>query len=390
MLTLIKNAHVFAPASIGKTDLLYSSGAIERIGSFDEAAAAKLGLEMEVIDLRGRYLIPGIIDPHAHLLGGSGEHGGFSTQTPEISLTELTQAGITTVVGTLGTDTTMKTMPGLLAKAKGLNEEGLSAYIYSGGYSTPPTTIMGGIRQDIMFIEEVIGVGEIAISDERSHEPQEAELARIASEAFIGGMLSGKAGVTHFHVGPSKCRLKGLTDVLNSRAEVRAEWFYPTHINRSTELVRDSVELTKRGSYVDMDTVDQDLYQWLKVYLEFGGDLKKLTVSSDAALTSPSNLHEEIRFCVREGGMSLETLIPLVTVNPASVLKLKNKGQIRVGFEPSFVAMDPDTFTITDVISKGKIMIRDKNIVTRERFAAHSNRVISIHCERKKDEGRCC
>ena len=61
----------------------------------------------------------------------------FATQTPEIHLTEIVRAGITTVVGTLGVDNTMKTMAGLLAKVKALKEEGLSAYLWSGGYSVP-------------------------------------------------------------------------------------------------------------------------------------------------------------------------------------------------------------------------------------------------------------
>jgi beta-aspartyl-dipeptidase (metallo-type) len=61
------------------------------------------------------------------------------------------------VVGCLGVDTTMKTMAGLLAKAKGLKEEGLSAFLWTGGYDVPPTNIIGTPRNDIMFIEEIIG-----------------------------------------------------------------------------------------------------------------------------------------------------------------------------------------------------------------------------------------
>ena len=66
-------------------------------------------------------MVPGLIDPHIHLLGGSGETG-FSTQTPEFFISEIVRFGVTTVVGTLGVDTTMKTMAGLLAKVKALTE----------------------------------------------------------------------------------------------------------------------------------------------------------------------------------------------------------------------------------------------------------------------------
>ena len=115
-------------------------------------------------------MVPGFIDPHEHLLGGSGEEG-WASQTPEIALSEIVAGGITTVVGCLGTDTTTKTMPGLLAKAKAFNDEGLTAYIYSGGYNVPPITLTGSVRTDMLFVPEVIGAGEIAISDARSTEP---------------------------------------------------------------------------------------------------------------------------------------------------------------------------------------------------------------------------
>src|SRR5215213_5051636 len=186
MLTLIENGEIYAPAPLGKGSILLVENQILKVGEINARAVESLGVEYEIIDARGCYLTPGFIDPHQHLLGGSGEEG-FSTQTPEISATEIVNAGITTVVGCLGVDTTMKTLPGLLAKAKALKEEGLNAFIWSGGYNVPPTTITDSIRDDIMFIEEVIGAGEIAISDERSTDPTAHELARIANDTYIGG-----------------------------------------------------------------------------------------------------------------------------------------------------------------------------------------------------------
>jgi beta-aspartyl-dipeptidase (metallo-type) len=153
-----------------------------------------------VIDATDSLVTPGLIDPHEHLAGGSGEQG-FSTQTPEIFPGELVNAGITTVVGCLGVDTTTKTMPALLARAKAFREEGITAFIYTGGYNVPPTTLTGSVRNDIMFVEEVIGAGEVATSDLRATEPTAQELARLVSDAYAGGLLSRKAGVTHFHVG---------------------------------------------------------------------------------------------------------------------------------------------------------------------------------------------
>src|SRR5215207_211010 len=186
MLTLIEGGDVYAPEHLGTQSILLVDGKIGRIGDVDRRAVEAVGLDVDVIDATGCMICPGFIDPHEHLLGGSGEKG-FATQSPEIHLSEIIRAGITTVVGTLGVDTTMKTMAGLLAKAKALEEEGLSAYIWSGGYDVPPATIMNSVREDMMFIDEVIGAGEIAIADERAIEPELHKLARVVTEAQVGG-----------------------------------------------------------------------------------------------------------------------------------------------------------------------------------------------------------
>src|SRR4051812_15168292 len=110
MLTLIEHGTVYAPEPRGPASVLLGGGQILAVGAIDRHALDRLGAECETIDATGCLVAPGLIDPHEHLLGGSGEKG-FASQTPEIFLTELVTAGITTVVGTLGVDTTMKTLP---------------------------------------------------------------------------------------------------------------------------------------------------------------------------------------------------------------------------------------------------------------------------------------
>ena len=224
MLTLIQHGQVYSPRPVGRASVLLVDGKIGRIGNIDHSAVHASGLELEVIDAEGCLVVPGLIDPHEHLLGGSGENG-FATQSPEITLSEIVTAGITTVVGCLGVDTTMKTLPGLLAKVKGLCEQGITARMWTGGYNVPPTTLTGTVRNDILFIAEVIGCGEVAIADERSTEPEPRELARVVNDAHVGGMLSGKAGITHFHVGESERRLRCLREITDrGRFQICPEW----------------------------------------------------------------------------------------------------------------------------------------------------------------------
>jgi beta-aspartyl-dipeptidase (metallo-type) len=380
MLKLIENGEIFAPAPRGKGSILMARNTILKIGEIDRRAVESLGVECEIIDAKNCFVTPGFIDPHQHLLGGSGEEG-FSTQTPEINAAEIVSAGITTVVGCLGVDTTMKTLPGLLAKVKALKEEGLNAFMWSGGYNVPPTTITRDARDDILFIEEVIGAGEIAISDKRSTEPDFHELAHLVHDAYVGGMLSKKAGRTHFHVGRGPRRLQQLRDLIE-KDDVSPEWLYPTHISRSEELMLEAVELAGRGSFVDIDVVNEDLPQWLRFYKGNRGDMTKLTVSSDSSVTSPQNLFNQIRACIVKHEFELEEVLPLVTSNTARVLRLNRKGAVKEGMDADILLLEKETLELRDVFSGGKRLFKDGKIAFKEAFLKNSNRSIRLKGEK--------
>src|SRR4051812_796273 len=279
MLLLIEHGDLYDPEPRGTRSLLIANGQVEKIGYVDRRALDALGVEHEVIDAEGCAVVPGFIDPHEHLLGGSGE-GSLALQSPELFLREIVRAGITSVVGTLGVDTTMKTIAGLLARVKALKEEGLSAWLWTGGYNVPPTTVMGSIREDMLFVDEVVGAGEIAISDERGLNQSSQELAKLVRDTHVGGLLTGKAGLSHFHVGEEVTGLKPLRDIIEDY-QVQPEWLYPTHVQRNETLLREGIDLANAGAHVDMDVVEEDLHVWLKSYIENGGPLDRLTVSSD-------------------------------------------------------------------------------------------------------------
>jgi beta-aspartyl-dipeptidase (metallo-type) len=377
MLTLIENGFVYSPEPRGVQSVLLAGDRIEKIGEVDRRAIEASGLDLDVVDASDCLVTPGLIDSHEHLLGGSGEDG-FSSQTPEIFLRELAVAGVTTVVGCLGVDTTTKTMPGLLARAKALDEEGLTAFIWSGGYNVPPTTITGSIRDDLIFIDEVIGAGEVAISDNRATEPAIEELARLVSDVYVGGMLSGKSGVTHFHVGDHPKGLSPLRALIENHA-VKPEWLYPTHIDRARELTREAAAFTRLGAFVDIDMTEENLQEHLRRFIEDGGDLNRLTVSSDAAIASPRTLYDQMRACVAEHGFALERVLSLATANTARVLKLARKGRLEQGRDADALVLRRNTLEITHVFALGKPLVRDGEIVVTEKFLARSNRRISLY-----------
>jgi beta-aspartyl-dipeptidase (metallo-type) len=376
MITLIEGGELYTPAPLGVQSLLLIEGTIAKVGGSDARALAALSLDVELIDARGCVVVPGLIDVHQHLLGGSGEKG-FASQTPELSLGEIVRGGTTTVVGCLGVDTTTKTMTGLLAKARAFGEEGITAFLYSGGYDVPPVTLTGSVRRDMLLVPEVIGGGEVAISDARSTCPTRAELARLASECYVGGLLTGKAGVMHVHVGDGRSGLTPLRDLLRDH-EIKPETLYPTHVERSEGLMRQAIELTRAGVTVDVDTVDRDLARWVRFYLEHGGELGWLTASSDASIPSPATLSEQVFGLVREGVLPLERALLLVTANPARVLKLERKGALTVGSDADVAVLSKSDLAVREVIARGKRMVTNGKLAVQERFLAQSNRVLTL------------
>jgi beta-aspartyl-dipeptidase (metallo-type) len=378
MLTLIENGEVFAPDPRGRQSVLLIGDKIARIGEVDaRVAASVLGLELEVIDAQGCVVAPGFIDPHSHLIGGSGEEG-FASRAPEIQLSEIVTWGITTVVGCLGVDATTRPPLSLLAKVKGLEEEGMTAFLYTGHYGIPPATITGSVRNDLMAIKEVIGVGEIAISDHRAPQPTTEELARVVVDSHVGGMLSRKAGITHFHVGESPRRLKPLFDLLEAYPEIEPGFLYPSHLNRSPEQQDEGIELARRGSFIDMDAVEEDMGRWVRRYFDEGGDPGRLTLSSDADSSAPRQLYQVVQQAVLEYRLTLEQILPLVTANTATVLKLAGKGRLEPGLDADLLVLRRDSLEIVEVIARGRRMVKAGNFAITEKVAETSSRELHL------------
>ncbi|WP_226643296.1 beta-aspartyl-peptidase [Mesobacillus subterraneus] len=388
MLTLIKNGDIYAPDYLGKKDILLVDRKIGFIE--DEIEVPENFVDMKVIDATGKKIVPGFIDSHVHLIGGGGE-GGFRTRTPEIQLTQATTAGITTLVGVLGTDGTTRTMSNLIAKARGLEEEGITTYVQTGSYQVPVKTLTGKIEDDIILIDKIIGAGEIAIADHRSSQPTAEELAKIASAARIGGMLSGKSGIVNVHVGDSFDHLKLIEEVVEN-TDIPIRQFYPTHINRNPHLFEAGIEYAKKGGWVDFTTssIPKFLEEGevkcsvaLKRMLDAGVGIGQITFTSDGQASLPdfdengelvglqigqvSSLYEAVKDAVLSEGIPLEVAIRVITENPATVLKLSQKGRIETGRDADLVLLD-ENLEVDTVIAMGKVMVENAVPVVKGTF----------------------
>lgn len=384
---LIKNVEVYGPESLGRKDVLLGGGEILAIEDTLELNT----LDMDVIDGRGKLIFPGFIDGHVHITGGGGE-GGFNSRTPEVQLTDLTTAGITTVVGCLGTDGVARSMGNLIAKAKALKEDGVSTYVYTGSYQVPVRTLTGDIMSDLMFIEEVIGVGEVAIADHRSSYATLEEMIRIASEAKGGGLLAGKAGIINLHMGDSKEMLSLINRVLDE-TDIPITQFLPTHMNRNPYLFKEAINYGLRGGYIDFTTTTTPKFieegeiacpEAVKRMLDAGVDISRLTFTSDGQGSLPDfdskgncigqsigrseTLYQAVKDTIQKRGIPIEKALRLITQNPAEILKLKKKGRIRKGYDGDAVLVNKETLKIETVIAKSQIMVMDGKPLVRGMF----------------------
>jgi beta-aspartyl-dipeptidase (metallo-type) len=364
---IIHGGEVYTPKPAGTPTLLLADSKIAHMGALEADKLLALGLECDTIDARGCIVIPGFIDPHAHIIGAGGEEG-FASRMPEIFWSQIVLAGVTTIVGLLGTDTSTRNLSCLHAKVAQLTDEGLTALMYTGGFELPPRTMTGSVMDDIVTIDKIIGTGEVAISDYRWVDPQLDALAHVVTETMVAGKIAGKAGVTHFHTGEGKRRL-GLLHELLDNYDVRPECLYPTHVNRNEELLEDAIRLAKRGAFVDMDTIDENTSKWLRFYHEHEGPLDRLTASSDAHTPSGSNrkLYEQFVACVQETDLGLSQVLPIFTSNTAAALKLKRKGSLAVDNDADVVILDKDTLEIRHLFTMGRHVIADGELVVQSR-----------------------
>jgi beta-aspartyl-dipeptidase (metallo-type) len=375
---LIKNAKVYAPDFLGQKDILTGGGRILAIKDKIESSVL-----FDEWDAQGKITTPGIIDQHIHIIGAGGKHG-FSSITPEIMVDGLASCGTTTVVGLLGTDGSTKGVKPLYAKCKALDQEGITAFMFTGYFGLDPMHITNNVQDEMIFIDKVIGC-KIAIADVRSSYPTDLELLRILRQVRVGGLIAKKKGILHIHLGGLSSKIDNLFRIVKDH-EFPIKHISPTHMGRTKDLFEEALIFSKMGGMVDISTGGTNYaepYKILLYGLEKGADINTFTFSSDgnAGLDkldengnligfrkAPFELNViQAKKLVNEGNLSITDAFKTITLNPAINLGLNHKGRIKENCDADLCFFDEE-LNLTNVIAMGKHLVKDQNILIKPSF----------------------
>lgn len=374
---LLKNCDLWSPEHLGRRDVFVAGGKIVAVEP--ELAIDFPGLE--TIDLKGAKLVPGLIDQHIHVTGGGGE-GGWQSRCPELVFSELVRAGVTTFLGVSGTDSMSRSIENLLAKVRGLAAEGASGWMWTSNYAFPPTTITRDVKTDLFAIPEVLGV-KIALGDHRSSWPTTDELLRLASEVRIAGMLTGKVGFVHVHLGDRPTAFDLMEACIATG--IPAKHFRPTHTGRHPEVFRRACEFAKAGGIMDITTGGGNYLgtaaETLRAALAAGVPAERITLSSDGHGSMPRfndagemvGLAVGLINCNKETigelakDLGLETALRFMTTNVAHALNLTEKGAIVPGADADMLVVD-DAFEPQWVFMHGRIAMREGELLMKGAF----------------------
>ena len=383
----IQNAQVLAPEDLGIADVLCWGDRIVAVGT---GIGPPSGVEVERVDAGGRMLLPGLIDPHIHIMGASGGDGP-AYRTTDLPVSRIARAGVTTVVSPIGTDSLSRTVPALLMRAVAATAEGINAYTYIGGWRKPAPALTGDAQTDVMYLDRVLGV-KIAVADPCAPPFSVDELVHLAQAAVVGGRLAGKRTVLHVHIGD---RPEGLRDVWDAgkQSGLPLDRFVATHVNRQPDLMRQAIDFAKAGGSIDITCQirkDQgyanavDPGDAVAKALAAGAPAERVTLSSDsgaayprpdgdgAYMAGPDGILRTLRYVV-DRGISWTQAAGLGSRHAADLLGLAGKGRIAEGADADLLLLTEDG-KVDRVWSRGRLMVAGGEAVVRGYFEGVESR----------------
>ena len=204
---------------------------------------------------------------------------------------------------------------------------------------------------------------------------------RMAAEARLGGVITGRGGTVLVHVGDGDGRLAPLRAALEA-SDLPCTSFYPTHVNRSRSLLNEAIAFADAGGFIDFTASTRPEFiadgevpalEALRIAVDAGVPAARLTVTSDAGgslplyvdgdfkgleAATPDCLLNLIFETARQTPDRLPQIIAAMTLNPATALRLSGVGRIAPSCDANLLLLDFRSGHVTDVMCRGHWLMR--------------------------------
>ncbi|MBO0752045.1 MAG: amidohydrolase family protein, partial [Bradyrhizobiaceae bacterium] len=258
-------------------------------------------------------------------------------------------------------------------------------------------TLTGRLRTDIAFVDEIIGVGEISISELGYGYDSFGKGAQYIAEAAVAGLLAGrlsrKAGYLCLQVPPYLQQVLKPMFTVVERTGIPITQFIPSHVNQTDGYMEDALAWARRGGFIDVGANYSPANNYARAtppakaiahFLCAGVAAGRILMSSDGNGAPPkeekgenkprvanymplSALHGAWRQLVREEGIALDAALSTVTSNPARAAGLARKGAIRAGNDADILVLNDD-LSIDAVVARGRMVLAHGKPLVRGMF----------------------
>ncbi|MGN1344437.1 MAG: N-acetylglucosamine-6-phosphate deacetylase [Traorella sp.] len=378
---LLKHAHLIADENneYMDIDIYIEDGKIQEIGRLEK--------DCEIIDVQNHLVIPGMIDIHIHGSMGYDFTMGNQEVINEVSK-DLVKDGVTGYLGSLTVVSHSKMMDILnhmahVTQPKGAIFHGLHAegpYIsmeykavmnpmYIRDYDSKEMNDMVSVKKNL--------IKTMTYSPSR---PNADELLKVGLENNIQMMVG--------HTNAScECALKAIEKGASGFTHLYNAMSPHTHRNTGTvtaaflsngycELIADTIHVQKEvlqmtyqciGSSrlilvtdaMNAKSLKDGLYQFSDLMIE-KKDGKAYVPETGRLAGSVACLNECVRNMREITHASYPSLVEMACVNPAKLLKLKNKGRLLVGYDADIAIMDDD-FNCLMTLVNGEIVYENRH-----------------------------
>lgn len=288
----------------------------------------------EVIDLKGKYVIPGLIDSHVHIES--------SMTTPKALAEVLLQHGVTTIIADPHEIANVKGIEGIRFMIEESKDQPVSMYfmlpscVPSGPFETAGAILSADKLQELIDDEKVLGLGEMMnFPGVIFGEDDVLNKLLLAKDKIIDGHAPGLMG-----------------------NDLNAYILAGVITDHECSTKEEMENRLRRGMYVQIREGSATKNIEALIPLVNKDNLSRIVFCTDDRdsedLLVEGSIDNNIRKSISLGLDPLDG-IKMATINPANIYGLKGKGAIAPGYEATFFTVDNlEEFKISDLFVLGE------------------------------------